>query len=150
MKATRAILTGGLIAGALDVTYAIVFSAIRGATPMRLLQSVATGLLGKDAYDGGAPTAALGFILHFIMMLLIAMLFFAATRKLDFARRKPVVTGMLAGVVIYLVMNFVVLPLSQYPHPFRVDAFVITLNVLVHMFLIGVPISMAASKTLSQ
>ncbi|MEO7167842.1 MAG: hypothetical protein ABI787_09650, partial [Spartobacteria bacterium] len=61
----RAILIGGAIAGILDITYAIGFSAWRGVAPLRLLQSVASGLLGAPAFEGGLPTAALGLFLHF-------------------------------------------------------------------------------------
>ena len=62
----KAILVGGLIAGALDITYAFILWWLRAqVTPMQILQSVATGLLGKASYDGGAGTAILGAFLHF-------------------------------------------------------------------------------------
>ena len=39
---------------------------------MTLLQFVASGLLGQASFEGGAATAALGLLLHYLMMLLIA------------------------------------------------------------------------------
>ena len=61
-RAFDTIVYGGLTAGALDILYAFVFYGIRiGATPTRILQSVAGGLLGREAARaGGLKTAALG------------------------------------------------------------------------------------------
>lgn len=73
-RAAYAILWGGLIAGLIDITYAIGFSATRGVPPIRILQSVASGLLGSSSYQGGATTATLGLILHFVPILLITSL----------------------------------------------------------------------------
>src|SRR2546423_3357474 len=64
----RAIFWGGLIAGTLDITYAIVFSYLRsGTSPVVILQSVASGLLGKVSFNGGVSTAAPGPFLHFLL-----------------------------------------------------------------------------------
>jgi hypothetical protein len=61
LKNYRAILWAGLICGAMDITAAVVVYGLlweRGA--IRILQSVASGLLGADSYDGGLITALLG------------------------------------------------------------------------------------------
>lgn len=79
--AAFAILVGGSIAGALDITYAIVFSGIRGVPAIRLLQSVASGLLGSAAFEGGVPAAALGLFLHFIIAFSAAAVFYVASRR---------------------------------------------------------------------
>jgi hypothetical protein len=144
--AVFAILVGGAIAGALDITYAIVFSAYRGVPPMRILQSVAGGLLGKAAFDGGAPVAALGLFLHFFIAFTIAAIFYFASRRIPFLSRRPVVSGILYGIGVYAVMNLVVLPLSAYPPRKSFPLIVIATGLLVHMFFIGVPIALAASK----
>ena len=66
-SAARAILVGGLIAGALDITYACVFFGLRNhVSPIRILQSVARGALGQNAFQGGLKTAALGLFFHFL------------------------------------------------------------------------------------
>jgi hypothetical protein len=59
-KAFRVILIGGLIAGTLDILAAFIQSGLRGVTPMRVLQAIASGLLGADSFQGGFATAALG------------------------------------------------------------------------------------------
>jgi len=144
--AVFAILVGGLIAGALDISYAVGFSAWRGVAPSRVLQSVASGLLGAPAYQGGTATAVLGLVLHFLMMLLIAALFYVASRRLRFMTRQPIIWGVLYGIVVYAVMNLVVIPLSAFPSQLKFIPIVVASGLLVHMFCIGVPIALATRK----
>lgn len=145
-RAVHAILWGGLIAGAIDITYALGFSAARGVPPMRILQSVASGLLGSPAYQGGAGTAALGLILHFVLMLIIAAIFYFASTRLRFLVEHPVWWGALYGFVVYWVMNLVVLPLSAFPSEVKFVPVVVITSLIVHAFGIGVPIAWASSK----
>jgi hypothetical protein len=144
--AVFAILVGGAIAGALDITYAIVFSGFRGVPAQRVLQSVASGLLGRAAFDGGAPVAALGLFLHFFIAFTIAAIFYLASRRLPFLTRQPVVSGILYGIGVYAVMNLVVLPLSAYPPRKSFPLIVIATGLIVHMFFIGLPIALATRK----
>lgn len=145
-SALFAILVGGLIAGALDIAYAILFAASRGVPPTRLLQVVASGLLGASSYEGGTATAALGLLLHFLMTLLIAAIFYAVSRRLQFLTRHAVVAGVLYGIIVFAVMNLVVLPLSAFPHPVTFRPLATTTDLLSHMFFVGVPIALAVRK----
>jgi len=142
-----AILIGGAIAGALDITYAIGFSAMHGVPPMRILQSVASGLLGKPAFDGGVPIAALGLALHFFIAFSWAAIFYLASRAIPALTRHPVVAGLFYGFLIYAVMNLVVLPLSAYPRKVSFTLLLLLTGLLVHMFCIGLPISLAVRRT---
>lgn len=143
-----AILWGGLVAGAFDITYACVFFYFRsGTSPARVLQSVASGLLGANSFNGGFATAALGLALHFFIALTAAAVFYAASRKFRFLIRAAVVWGLIYGVLIYVVMNYIVIPLSAVPPragPRPLIVFVTGL--LVHMFLIGLPIALAVRR----
>jgi len=144
----KAILVGGLIAGALDITYAFILWWLRAqVTPMQILQSVATGLLGKASYDGGAGTAILGAFLHFFNALVIAAIFVGASRIWPVLARRATLFGPLYGIGVYLVMNYVVLPLSAFPPRTKPPAPVVWITgVLAHMFLIGLPIDLAAKR----
>lgn len=148
-RAVHAILWGGLVAGAIDITYALGFSAARGVPPMRILQSVASGLLGSPAYQGGAGTAALGFVLHFLLMLIIAAIFYFASLRLRFLIERPVLWGALYGFAVYWVMNLVVLPLSAFPSEVKFVPVVLITSLVVHAFGIGVPIAWASRKALT-
>ncbi|HXU46310.1 MAG TPA: hypothetical protein VN783_12355 [Thermoanaerobaculia bacterium] len=110
------VLLGGLVAGLIDITYACVMSWFRaGKSPLWVLQSVASGLLGMKAFDGGLPTGLLGLVCHFVIALGAATVYFLASKRLALLRDRPVVSGLIFGVCVWLFMNFVVLPLSAYP-----------------------------------
>jgi hypothetical protein len=145
-RAGRAILWGGAIAGVLDIAFAFATNAPRGIGPVRVLQAVASGLLGADAYAGGAATAALGLALHFVIAFGAAAVYCAASRGLHFLVRRPILWGSLYGVAIYLFMNLVVLPLSAFPHKVAFAPLSVAINVAGHMLFVGLPISLAARR----
>ncbi len=142
----NSILLGGLIGGTCDITYAVGFSAWRGVAPMRILQSVASGLLGKPAFEGGVPTAALGLGLHYVIALIWAAIYVLASRRLNVLRERAAVCGVIYGALIFATMNLVVLPLSALPgKPSTVPIVVIT-GLIVHMFGLGLPIALVARR----
>ena len=146
-RTLSSILLGGLVAGAFDITYAMVISYLRkGISPIRVLQSVASGWLGPASFEGGMPTAALGLASHFFIALVAAAVYVLASGYLPILARQPFLCGAVYGAGIYAVMNYVVLPLSRVP-PRPAPALIVwTTGLLVHMFLIGVPIALAARR----
>ena len=143
----RAILWGGLIAGAFDFLFAsIAYGWMRGRPVSGVWQSVASGLLGKAAYDGGMATTALGVLCHFTIAMIWATIFVVASRRFPVLLRHSVPAGILYGVVIYLGMNFVVIPLSAFPHKLSYPFRAVGPALLVHMLLIGPPIALAARR----
>jgi len=143
-----AVLLGGSIAGALDILFAISFAAYQGATPVRLLQTVASGLLGSAAFAGGLPVAALGLALHFAISLLWAGLFLALALRLPALTLHPLLAGVLFGALVFLAMRLLVLPLSAFPYPVSFKPLATVLDLLSHMLLFGVPIAWAAQRAL--
>jgi hypothetical protein len=143
-RSLAAILAGGLAAGVGDITYAFVASGIRGVGPVRVLQSVASGLLGRQAFEGGIATAALGAFLHFFIATTAAAVYFAASRKIDALVRRPVAFGLLFGGLVYFFMNFVVLPLSAIPFTRNYAPLLLAAELIGHMVLVGLPIALAA------
>lgn len=143
MKPGRAILFGGLVVAALDILYAIVFWHFRGAAPIRVFQGVAAGLLGRDAFEGGPPTAVLGGLLHVFNALVIVAIYHLASRRLTFLARRPVPWGMLYGVLVCLVMTYIVIPLSASPSG-PPSMTVLAINLVSHAFLVGLPCALFA------
>jgi uncharacterized membrane protein YagU involved in acid resistance len=143
----RWLIAGWLIAATCDISYATGFSYLyRKTPPSRILQSVASGLLGTDAYQGGAATAALGLGLHYLNALLITCIFFAIASQMPALVKRPILTGLVFGVGIYVVMNYVVIPLSRIgPRP-TPPAPIWVSGLIVHMCFIGVPIVLAARR----
>ena len=103
------ILLGGLIAATLDIWAA---SAISGKDAGFILQFIASGLIGKPAFEGGAGAMLLGLALQELMGLMIAAVFVLASLRLPWLRRRWIASGLAYGAVIFAVMNYVVLPLS--------------------------------------
>jgi len=147
-KALLTILTGGLIAGILDITYACIHSYIRrGSTPIAVLQSVAGGALGpKAAREGGIKTAALGLAFHFLIAIIAAAVYYLASRVFPFLINQAVICGILYGLCVYVVMNCIVLQLSAIhstTYPWSYPRSVLIGGLLIHMFGIGLPIALA-------
>jgi uncharacterized membrane protein YagU involved in acid resistance len=146
-KALQAILLGGSIAGALDLTAAFIASWLRaGVSPVRVMQSVASGLLGAAAYAGGAKSAVMGVALHFFIATVWTAVFYFASRALRFLSDDAIVAGLLYGVAVYLFMNFVVIPLSAVPQRAAPPLSGRVIGVLVIMFCIGLPISLVVRR----
>jgi hypothetical protein len=144
---SKPILWGGLIAGTLDLTAACIAAWLRsGVTPVRVMQSVASGLLGADAYAGGAKTAALGVALHFLIATVATAVFYFASRKWLFLIERPINFGLLYGVAVYLFMNFVVLPLSAFPQRGTPTLSGRIIGLLIIMFFIGLPIALVVRR----
>lgn len=139
-------LWAGVTAGALDVIAAVTINTLRGSTPLRVLQSVASGLLGAGSYAGGWLTGALGLALHFAMMLIIAGIFCALASQMAWTRQRPVLAGALYGVAVYLVMNFVVVPLSAFPAKLQYPPSTLAIGLSVHVACIGVPMALIAAR----
>jgi hypothetical protein len=145
-SAWKGILAGGVIAGVLDIIFAFVFYGRRGTPPVRILQSIASGLLGKKAFDGGAGTAALGAVFQLIIPTVAAAAYYGFDRALPVVRKHPVACGILYGIVIYGFMNFVVLPLSAIPWKPKFPVETLVPALLAHMFLVGLPIALSIRR----
>jgi uncharacterized membrane protein YagU involved in acid resistance len=147
---TRVVVVGGSIGGALDLAFALTFAAVNGVRPAQLLQTVASGLLGPAAYEGGLPAAALGLAAHFVLSFGWAALFAGAASWMPRIVSRPLLAGILFGALVFFTMRLVVLPLSAFPHPVSFKPHAASLDLLSHMFLFGLPIALAASKALRQ
>ncbi|MGH7600943.1 MAG: hypothetical protein ACREOI_31685 [bacterium] len=145
-RAYRAIFWGGLIAGTLDILAAFVNSGLRGGSPTRVLQAIASGLLGADAFKGGFSTAALGLMLHFFIATTATAIYYAASRKLKVLVDQPIVCGLAYGIPVYLVMNLIVLPLSAVTFKTSHALANVATSLLILMFCVGLPIALVVRR----
>lgn len=142
-KAIRSIALGGLIAGVLDITDALVFFGMHGVPASRLLQSIASGLLGASSFRGGWRTAMLGLALHFLIAFAAAAIYYIASQSLRILRVHPIVSGLVYGGAVYLFMNYVVIPLSAGAPSKRPPSLPSLINgVLAVVLLVGLPIAL--------
>lgn len=143
------ILLGGFIAGALDIGYAFAhYYLVYEVPPVRILQSVAAGAIGRDAaVAGGWTTGSLGLALHFALTTLMAAFFVAWTRMVPDLNKWPLLSGATYGLAIFAIMQVVVLPMSATggagggPE----GQFLIG-GLLIHAFGVGFPIALIAKR----
>jgi|SRR5215204_296275 len=137
---------GGLIAGILDISAACLTAYLRrGIPPGAVLRYVASGALGPAAATGGTQAAIFGLAFHFVIATGAATVFYLASRKWMSLVERPVLSGLLYGIAVYLFMNFVVLPLSRVARgPMTVSGTII--GVVTLMLCIGLPIALIVRR----
>jgi hypothetical protein len=113
LKRLAFILCGGLVAAAVDIGAACLIS---GRGVVVILHSIAGGLLGRSAMEGGTQIVVLGCVLQEAMGALMAAVYFFAGKLLPKLAQRWVASGLIFGIAVFLVMNYVVLPLSAWRH----------------------------------
>src|SRR6476660_8586158 len=139
-NAVLAIGVGGLIAGTLDLLQACILFG------WDIPLAIAGGLLGRQAFTGGAGTYVLGVFLHFFIAFSAASVYYAASRRWAFLIEYPLVCGLFFGGAVQEVMNLVVLPLSALHARGPYTLHDLILGLVVHMIVIGLPISFSVRR----
>ena len=135
-----AIFVGGVIVGVLDLAYAVlVYSPHK---PILIPQHIASGLLGAKSYAGGARTAALGVMLHFIIALGAATVYYLASRKLTMMVSRALIAGLIYGGLVYFFMHLIVLPISAVTHS-QMPLVYQACELAEHGFFVGLPIALS-------
>lgn len=109
------VLPAGLVCAATDISYIIVLVLIKGGSPLRMLQGIASSVLGKASFDGGVATMLLGLAMHVGVALAAAAMFFVFYRLSGVVREHWLMSGVLFGAVFYVFMQLVALPLTRLP-----------------------------------
>lgn len=108
------VLLGGLLVALGDMSFAAtLWFGWDGPGMVRLFQTIAVGVLGPASFDGGLQSAALGAVLHVFMATMFVLIYVLVARRHRGLLARPLGYGLPYGVVLYLAMNFVVLPLSR-------------------------------------
>lgn len=146
-NAWTAILWGGLVAGVLDIAAVFAFWIVKGVSPVVILHSIASSVLGPAAYEGGAAAALLGSALHFAVSFAFVAAYVVVSARVRVLRTRPLLFGPAYGVVAYVIMTFVVVPLSLLDtRPWPPPMLNLAASVFIHLFLFGLPIAWAASR----
>jgi hypothetical protein len=145
----NAILISGLIIGVLDGLAAITSAFIaRGTSPVRVFQYIASGVFGREAFSGSTSMVFLGLFFHLFIALCWTALFFLLYRSFRYVAifRKKIITGMIYGVIVWLGMQFIIVPLSNVPRAGGFNFAQASIGILIHMFIIGVPMAWLAAR----
>ena len=144
-QAFPAIFWAGLLCGIMDISAAFITWYPKGVKPARLLRGIAAGLLGPQSFTGGWHTAALGLAIHFLIAFTAATVFYLASRKLTFMVRQPLIYGPIYGVLVYLFMYWIVMPLSARP-PGKFSWLNTMIAIITHIICVGTPIAFVESR----
>jgi uncharacterized membrane protein YagU involved in acid resistance len=137
----------GFVVGLLDGIAAIVSNIMVG--PIRIFQYIASAAIGKDAFSGGLGTASLGLFFHFLIAYSFSFFFFFVYPKLKILPKFKILVGFAYGLFVWLVMNMAILPIFFSNIP-TFDLSKSWINILIHLFLVGLPISLLFHRHVSQ
>ncbi|MCJ8209910.1 hypothetical protein MUY27_09330 [Mucilaginibacter sp. RS28] len=134
-----------LLAGTMDALAAIIFS--RSASPEMIFRFIASGVFGTAAFTGGKSMVALGVLFHYLIAYIYTATGFILYPNIRRVFRNKLLIAFLYGFCIWVIMNYVVLPLSNTPKshkPLTLYSLAVGLGALV--FCIGLPIAVMAGK----
>lgn len=150
-KLTSTIIKAGLIVGTLDILSAFVYVFLKTGKfiPFAIFKFIASGIFGNPALSGGTIIILAGLVLHYVIAFAFTIFFFWLYPKVKALSKNKVVTGILYGIFIWMLMNLIVVPLSNVAaRPFNITNAII--NVLILIVLIGLPLSYMAAKFYKQ
>lgn len=141
-----AIIKTWLIAGTLDISIALIQYYLQtGKDPANVLRYIAGGVFGKQAFSGGTSMAAFGLCFHYIIAFCWVALFFIIYPRFSFLKKSVVINAFCYGLLVWVVMTRVVLPLTTLPsQPFILQKALQAMLILV--FAIGLPSAYFAKK----
>jgi hypothetical protein len=140
------ILLTGLLVGTLDAAAAVIqFIIPTWRNPVRIFEFIASGVFGTNAFSGGPVMAVIGLLFHYFIATAWTSLFFTVYPRIPWLAKNKVTGGLVYGVLIWLMMNLVILPLSNVPH-FPVRMTNAGIGMLILMFAVGLPVSFRAHK----
>ena len=139
------IVLGGLTVGVLDCIAAMTNAGIRGVTPDRVWQYVASSLVGPASFDGGASTIGLGLAIHFGVALGVATGYYLLARLVPAVIGHPVVSGIVYGIAVYFAMAYVIVPLTLVKQA-AFNWYGLISGLIIHMLFIGLPVALITKR----
>ena len=140
----RTIAWATLVAGTLDILFAAILTLIRGGEPANMLRFVASGPF-PAATEWGTAGAVLGLATHFTLMAIMATVFVLIAQRRPALTASPIQWGVMYGLVTYVVMNLIVVPL-RFPAAWPPKPIGIATQLFAHIVLVGIPIALIAAR----
>lgn len=141
----KALITG-LIVGTLDITAALIkYYISTGKNPLFIFQYIASGILGSEAFSGGTSIVVLGLLLHYTIALIFTVLFCLLYKAYPIISKNNVLSGICYGIIIWCIMNFIVVPLSDTPKS-TFNIFNAIKELIILIVMIGIPLVFLANR----
>lgn len=142
-------LGAGAVAAVVDIIPILLIQGLLlKVGPTRIFQSIASGMTGAAAYAGGLPSAFLGALVHLLISLIAGLAYAYAAARLPLLVRRPVIGGLAYGVLVYLVMSYIVVPMSAVAFKPATDPALIAISLGIHMVAFGLPIALVTRRAL--
>ena len=142
----KPILIATLVCGTLDILLAVILTLWRGREPAAMLRYVASGPF-PPASDWGAAGSVLGLAVHFTLMAIMVAVFVIAARQIPALTDSPWLWGLVYGLITYVAMNLIVVPL-RFPAAWPPKALSVGTQLFAHILLVGWPTAFIARRSL--
>jgi hypothetical protein len=142
----KPIIVATLVCGTLDILLAVILTLMRGREPAAMLRFVASGPF-PQATDWGAAGSALGLVVHYTLMAIMVSVFALAARNRAYLLNMPLRAGLAYGLVTYVVMNLIVVPL-RFPAAWPPKPLGMATQLFAHIVLVGLPTAYIARRYL--
>ena len=142
----RPIAIATAVSGSLDILWAMILTLWFGRHVPDMLRFVASGPF-PQATEWGARGAVLGLLVHFTLMAVMATIFVVAAQRFPDIVRSPLKWGILYGLITYVAMNWVVVPI-RFHAPLPPKAVSIATQLFAHIVLVGIPFALITARTL--
>ncbi|NUS99771.1 MAG: hypothetical protein HOP96_02195 [Sphingomonas sp.] len=134
------------ISGTLDILFAMILTVFFGREIGNMLRYVGSGPF-PAATGMGAGGALLGLLVHFGLMAIMAAVLMAFVRHRPQYASNPILLGVVYGLITYIVMNLVVVPV-RFDTPLPPKPLSIATQLFAHIVLVGIPMALIAARYL--
>ncbi len=132
-----------LLTGTLDAIAAILISY--KIPPAIIFKFIASGWFGRPALSGGTGMVLMGLIFHYIIAAGFSVSLFLAYPVMTRIFKNKYLAGLTYGILIWLVMNFIVLPFTNIPKSHtHINAAGLIKGVAALVICVGMPIALIA------
>jgi hypothetical protein len=132
------------VSGTLDILFALALTLLFGREIGNMLRYVGSGPF-PAATDMGSIGAMLGLLVHFALMAIMATALMLIIRARPILLDTPFRTGLAYGVLTYVVMNWLVVPL-RFDAPLPPKLLSVATQLFAHIVLVGVPMALIAAR----
>jgi hypothetical protein len=148
MSLAKPILVATAVAGTLDLLSAFAFAGLAGMGPSAVLQFVASGPFGDVALAKSAFIVAGALVHYAIMACMVAAYAMIAPPVLPALFRRPLLAGILYGLLLWIIMYWLVRPLRWPAMPLPHTISGIAQQLFSHIVCVGIPIAFIARRML--
>ena len=134
------------ISGTLDILFAMILTVLFGRQIGDMLRFVGSGPFPQATEMGGAG-AMLGLLVHFGLMSIMAAALMLFVRQRPQLLEKPIWIGVLYGLITYVAMNLIVVPV-RFDAPLPPKPLSIATQLFAHICLVGIPMALVAARYL--